>query len=266
MHINTLNERGLIKKFSFHVSHQDETYDNQNQHYQQQNLEQYTPDGQSERYADGQEYQEQQQQQQQQQLEPQQQNIDNVDQNYDAMYQQYTTPDPNYNQDEYEYPQESHPPTEQYSSNAYYSEQPGENYYSDVNQMPANTLNLSSNNVQNSYMKSDAVNEITRPPTLTNVPVKHANDSQYENKYAPDGGEESSSTTYSENVNIPQQIFTGAVENVLPVGVQGNIIGNAESRANVPPNYLESETDESSAAQQVKEMVNDESDFDFSAN
>lgn len=217
-------------------------------------MEQYTPDGQSERYTDGQEYQEQQQQPQQQQ---------HVDQNYDTMYQY--TQDPNYNnQDEYEYPQESHPPTEQYSNNAYYSEEPGENYYPDVNQMPANTLNLTSNNVQNSYMKSDAVNEITQPPTLTNVPVKHANDSQYENKYAPDGGEESS-TTYSENVNIPQQILNGAVENMLPVGVQGNIIGNVESRVNVPPNYLESETDESST-QQVKEIVNDESDFDFSAN
>lgn len=222
-------------------------------------MEQYTPDGQSERYT-GQEYHEQQQQQQQPQ-----EHIENVDQNYDTMYQ-YTTQDPNYNnQDEYKYPQESQPSTEQYSNNAYYSEEPGENYYPDVNQMPANTLNLASNNVQNSYMKSDAVNEITQPPTLTNVPVEHANDSQYENKYAPDGGEESSSTTYSENVNIPQQISNAAVENMLPVGVQGNIIGNVESRANVPPNYLESETDESST-QQVKEIINDESDFDFSAN
>lgn len=123
--------------------------------------------------------------------------------------------------------------------------------------MPANTLNLTSNNAQNLYMKSDEVNEITQPPT--NVPVKHANDSRYENKYE---GEESS-TTYSENVNIPQQILNGGA--VLPVGVQGNIIGNAESRVNVPPNYLESETDESST-QQVKEIINDESDFDFSAN
>ncbi|KAJ6639879.1 hypothetical protein Bhyg_12626 [Pseudolycoriella hygida] len=113
-----------------------------------------------------------------------------------------------------------------------------------------------------SERKSDAVNEITQPPTLTNVPVQHANDSQYQNKYAPVGGdEEESSTTYSENVNIPQQILNGTVENMLPVGVQGNIIGNA----NVPPNYLESETDESST-QQVKEIINDESDFDFSAN
>lgn len=252
---NTVNQRMRVNQKVFLSSFtQDQTYDNQNQHYQQQNLEQYTPDGQSVRYADGQEYHEQQQQQQ---------HIENSDQNYDTMYQQYTQ-DPNYNnQDEYVYPQESQPPTEQYSNDAYYSEQPGENYYLDVNQqMPVNTLNLTSNNAQNSYMKSDAVNEITQPPTLTNVPVQHANDSQYENKYAPDGGEESSSTTYSENVNIPQQILSG--ENMLPVGVQGNIIGNVESRTNLPPNYLESESE--SSTQQVKENLNDESDFDFSAN
>lgn len=174
---------------------------------------------------------------------------DTAQQNYDEYQQQYQ--DPNYTDQQYAaYPADSTQPTNQpddqyYNNSSYYNQEPGENYYTDGEQ------------------QQPGDNTAYAQPTLDgsgNVAVG-----------------EDSSTTYSDNINmIPQQQdgsgYVGGqippsttTENTIPYGNAAESSGT-----NIPPNYLESETDSSSTAavavQQVKQITtNDESDFDFSA-
>lgn len=149
--------------------------------------------------------------------------------------------------------QQQQPSQEYAAADSYYSEEPGQNYY--PNENPPLTTDITANNeygdATSNYANAEYYNEYDATTTYGAAPI----DNNTAAEYAED---ESSATTYSENVN--QLAYDGSSK-----------IGGGDEVA-VAPNYLESETDES--AQQVLRdggvveaaPNNDESDFDFSAN
>lgn len=204
---------------------------------------------------------------------------------YQNQYQAPETYPDQYNAEQYEtYPAEQTEQPQQDFNNSYYSQEPGENYYTDENQHQQQTISTAldenaTNNIEHTYIEPDVVNENAQQATAAvgEYYAPATDDDAYAataNAFGGVGGgdvvgdEDESSTTYSENINLPQQQMFGGSAGLLgdsiPAGGPGENISGAAT-PNVAPNYLESETDDSTA-QQVKGIANDESDFDFSAN
>ena len=176
--------------------------------------------------------------------------------------------DQNYTAEQYEaYPTEQsnvQPTNDQYDNSYYGTEQqPGENYYSDPSQpQQEETLPVENQYEETGGIGGDGVQQQHQPDN-TNLANSQYEENSDAYKYSGEPpinyvqGEEESSTTYSENVAaVAQYDASGyAVENIPAAG-----------EYEATPNYLESETDESTAAAQpVPPIKSDESDFDFSA-
>lgn len=205
----------------------------------------------------------------------------------DDYQNQYQAPEnypAQYNSEQYEtYPAEQTEQPQHDFNNSYYSQEPGENYYTDENQQQPVSTDLyenATNNIEHTYVDPDAVNENTQQATAavgdyyapaTDDDAYAATANAFDGVGGGDvaGDEDESSTTYTEAINLPQQQMFGGSDGLLAEsipaagGLAENISG--ATTTNVAPNYLESETDDSTA-QQVKGTANDESDFDFSAN
>lgn len=206
----------------------------------------------------------------------------------DDYQNQYQAPEnypAQYNSEQYEtYPAEQTEQPQQDFNNSYYSQEPGENYYTDENQHQQQPISTgldenATNNIEHTYTEPDVVNENTQQATsaVGEYYAPATGDDAYAataNAFGGVGGggfvgdEDESSTTYSENINLPQQQMFGGSDGLLEESIPAGGLGENTSGAattTVAPNYLESETDDSTA-QQVKGIANDESDFDFSAN
>lgn len=216
---------------------------------QQQPSEEYGPSGEYE-------YQEQQPQenanyeQLNTQYDPQAYNSSTAYQQDDAHYQYSDT---GYQQQpESDYAQESSNIQPQYNRDDYYSVEPGENYYND-NEQNATDMTYPNANVANADYYTDLTANVAGNAATNNTTVE-SNYSFSGQQQPQQPGDESSATTYSDNMAQSQH------EQTPFMNVNNDVVG-----AGTVPNYLNSDAEESVTANSYpNQNQNDESDFDFS--